>query len=484
MVKRHIGWLFVTVNVLIDGLLINYGFNLAWWFRYIAGIGGTVGQPNFVPLASYGGMRLGLFAIMLAVFAVSGVYRVPRGRTLWVEVTQIIHAILTSFGLLVVALFVGRIPYSSRLLLGYSGVVITILLLIARVAERFIKQAFWKRSIGVIRVLVVGDGMAARHVMRDLILNQHNGRQLWGCLALDVERTGEAILVDAGQATIVPVLGSVNDLDQMMVTRDIRQVVIALPGAEADLTQRAVRTCIRRGVDFRLAPELYGIGVQEVDLDDTYSRPVLSIRDQTAKSSTRVIKRIFDIVLSLIILIPVGLSVMLVTAILIKLDSRGPIFFRQQRMTSNGSVFWVYKFRSMRVTAEQERAYLEATNEATGPIFKMRNDPRLTRVGKWLRRTSLDELPQVFNILLGEMSWVGPRPPLPSEVELYEDWQKRRLGTLTGVTGLWQVSGRSLLSFEEMVKLDLYYVENWSLWLDLKILIQTVPAVLTGRGAF
>lgn len=484
MVKRHITWLFVITNVLIDSVLIVIGFDLAWWVRYIAGVGGSVGRPDFVALESYGGMRLGLLSIILAVFAVSGVYRMPRGRTFWVEVTQIIHAILTSLGLLVVALFLGRIPYSSRLLLGYSGVVVTLLLLAARFVERLVKQAFWKRGIGVVRVLVVGDGMAARDVMRDLIINQRNGRQLWGCLALDPQRTGDALLVDAGQATIVPVYGSVDDLDTIMVERDIRQVVIALPGAETELTQRAVRTCIRRGVDFRLAPELYGIAAQTVRVDDTYSRPVLTVHNQAIKRSGQAVKRIFDIVFSLLLLIPFGLLIMLVAAILIKLDSRGPIFFRQQRLTNNGSIFWVYKFRTMRVTAEQERAQLEAMNEASGPIFKMRNDPRLTRVGKWLRRTSLDELPQVFNILLGEMSWVGPRPPLPAEVSMYEDWQKRRLGTLTGVTGLWQVSGRSLLSFEEMVKLDLYYVENWSLWLDLRILVQTIPAVLTGRGAF
>jgi lipopolysaccharide/colanic/teichoic acid biosynthesis glycosyltransferase len=173
-----------------------------------------------------------------------------------------------------------------------------------------------------------------------------------------------------------------------------------------------------------------------------------------------------------------------VVAVLIKLDSPGPVLFRQQRLTRTGRPFSVLKFRTMVVNADQLKAQLMDQNEASGPIFKMRSDPRLTRVGTWLRRTSLDELPQVFNILRGDMSWVGPRPPLPAEVAQYEEWQKRRLGTTTGLTGLWQISGRSLLPFDEMVKLDLYYVENWSLVLDLKILLRTIPAVLTGRGAF
>jgi lipopolysaccharide/colanic/teichoic acid biosynthesis glycosyltransferase len=196
------------------------------------------------------------------------------------------------------------------------------------------------------------------------------------------------------------------------------------------------------------------------------------------------LKRALDIVLSLLALVPFGVLLTLVIAILIKLDSPGPIFFRQKRLTRTGAVFSVYKFRSMHVNAEAQLAQLLSVNEASGPIFKIRADPRLTRVGKWLRRTSLDELPQIFNILRGDMSWVGPRPPLPSEVAQYEDWQKRRLGTTTGLTGLSQVSGRSLLAFDDMVKLDLYYIENWSIWLDLKILLKTIPAVLTGKGAF
>jgi len=187
-----------------------------------------------------------------------------------------------------------------------------------------------------------------------------------------------------------------------------------------------------------------------------------------AQALQRMGKRALDIGLSLMVLLPWGLLVTTVVAVLIKLDSPGPVLFRQQRLTRTGKPFSVLKFRTMVVNADQLKAQLMDQNETSGPIFKMRRDPRLTRVGTWLRRTSLDELPQVFNILRGEMSWVGPRPPLPSEVAQYEEWQKRRLGTTTGLTGLWQISGRSLLPFDEMVKLDLYYVENWSLVLDLK----------------
>jgi len=484
MVKRHIGWLFVTINVVVDALLITAGFNLAWWLRYGLGVGGTVGHANFVSLESYGAMRLGLIAVTLLVFGASGIYQMPRGRSFMVEATQIINAILAALGLLVIALFIVRIPFSSRLLLGYAGIVVTVLLLASRVAGRFVKQIFWRRGIGVTKVLVVGDGLAARDIMRGLLEQPNSGLKLWGCLAVDSHRANTAILVDADRPTIVPVYGGVADLETVMLAHNIRLVIIALPGAAAAETQLAVRTCRRRHVDFRLAPELYGVAAHNVSVDTTYGRPVLSINESALMEQRYVVKRMLDIVLSIVVLFPFGLLLMLGIGVLIKLDSRGPVFFRQRRLSRDGSIFWVYKFRSMHVNAEEHLAQLKAATGGSGPIFKMRDDPRLTRVGKWLRRASLDELPQIFNILAGEMSWVGPRPPLPSEVELYEEWQKRRLGTTTGLTGLWQVSGRSLLSFEEMVKLDLYYVENWSIWLDLKILLMTIPSVLKGKGAY
>jgi exopolysaccharide biosynthesis polyprenyl glycosylphosphotransferase len=171
-------------------------------------------------------------------------------------------------------------------------------------------------------------------------------------------------------------------------------------------------------------------------------------------------------------------------AIAIKLDSPGPVFYRQERVGKDGARFGMLKFRSMRQDADRLLEALRQKNEATGPLFKMRDDPRVTRVGRILRRLSLDELPQLFNVLRGEMSLVGPRPPIPSEVAEYEEWQFGRLRAVPGITGLWQVSGRSDVPFHDMVRLDLHYIRNWSLALDLAILLRTIPAVLTSRGAY
>jgi lipopolysaccharide/colanic/teichoic acid biosynthesis glycosyltransferase len=169
---------------------------------------------------------------------------------------------------------------------------------------------------------------------------------------------------------------------------------------------------------------------------------------------------------------------------MVKATSRGPVLFRQQRVGRDGQLFTIYKFRTMVHDAESRLALLADQNEAQGPLFKIRKDPRITRMGRWLRRASLDELPQLLNVLTGEMSLVGPRPPLPTEVAVYHDWHRDRLAVQPGITGLWQVGGRSELSFDDAVRLDLFYIENWSLTLDLFILGKTVPAVLSSRGAY
>jgi lipopolysaccharide/colanic/teichoic acid biosynthesis glycosyltransferase len=180
----------------------------------------------------------------------------------------------------------------------------------------------------------------------------------------------------------------------------------------------------------------------------------------------------------------VALPFVLLIALAIRLDTPGPIFFRQMRVGKHGKEFACFKFRSMVSNADELRGQIAELNESTGPLFKIRNDPRLTRVGRFIRRYSLDELPQLFNVLHGEMSLIGPRPNLPQEVDQYQEWMKKRLSVSPGLTGLWQVSGRSDLTFDEMVLLDIYYVENWSIGLDINILLRSVPAVLRAKGAY
>jgi exopolysaccharide biosynthesis polyprenyl glycosylphosphotransferase len=211
--------------------------------------------------------------------------------------------------------------------------------------------------------------------------------------------------------------------------------------------------------------------------------PLLSFSTTPTNEALMFVRRILDVILASFILVICGPLLMLPAAILIKLTSGGPVLFRQKRCGLNGRQFVMYKFRSMVNNAEQLRVELEGLNEMDGPVFKSSRDPRITTVGKVIRRFSIDELPQIFNVLKGDMSLVGPRPPLPAEVARYERWQRRRLSMKPGMTCLWQISGRNEVSFDDWMKLDLTYIDNWSLLLDLKILLKTVPVVLLGRGA-
>jgi exopolysaccharide biosynthesis polyprenyl glycosylphosphotransferase len=236
-------------------------------------------------------------------------------------------------------------------------------------------------------------------------------------------------------------------------------------------------------VDLRIAPGLEGFRPSALTIHPLGDRALVTVERIELRPTARVIKRVLDLVLGTVLLVPAAI-VTAVCALVVRLDSPGPAFFRQCRVGLRGREFTIWKLRTMRTDAEDERSVLETRNEAQGPLFKIQQDPRVTRVGGFLRRTSLDELPQLINVLAGHMSLVGPRPPLPREVARYDDRLGRRLLVKPGITGLWQVSGRSSLSFEDYVRYDLMYVQNWSIALDFYILAKTLPAVLFRRGAY
>jgi exopolysaccharide biosynthesis polyprenyl glycosylphosphotransferase len=248
--------------------------------------------------------------------------------------------------------------------------------------------------------------------------------------------------------------------------------------------ERAIQACEREGVEAYLIANFFQTQISRTSFDDFYGRPVLVFRSVPEASWQGVAKQLIDLVLSLVLLI--GLSpLFLFLALAIRFSSPGPILFRQQRCGLNGRPFTMLKFRSMASDAEQRKHELAALNEMSGPVFKVTHDPRVTPVGMWMRKFSLDELPQLWNVLRGEMSLVGPRPLPVDEVERFDDpSDRRRLSVKPGLTCLWQVSGRNeVRDFKEWVRLDLEYIDNWSLWLDVKILWRTIPAVISGAGA-
>jgi exopolysaccharide biosynthesis polyprenyl glycosylphosphotransferase len=263
----------------------------------------------------------------------------------------------------------------------------------------------------------------------------------------------------------------------------VDEVIITLPWMYHRKILSIVHQCERHDVRSRIVPDLFQLSLSQVDVEDLGGIPLLSLSEPRLGGWLWWVKRALDFATALISLVMLA-PLMLVIALAIKLDSPGSVIFFQTRVGKGGKSFTCYKFRTMRLGAEQEKEKLSELNEAQGPLFKIKNDPRMTWTGRLLRRTSLDELPQLYNILKGDMSLVGPRPPLPEEVNQYLEWHKRRLETRPGLTGLPQVSGRSNLTFDETCLLDIYYIENWSPALDTKIVLQTIPKVILGDGAY
>jgi exopolysaccharide biosynthesis polyprenyl glycosylphosphotransferase len=247
--------------------------------------------------------------------------------------------------------------------------------------------------------------------------------------------------------------------------------------------EKAILACEVEGVEAWLVADFVKTSIARATVDDFFGKPLLIFRTTPETSWQLVCKRLIDVAGAMLGLAIIGPLIMLPVAVILKLSSPGPILFRQKRSGLRGRPFTMYKFRSMVTNAEMLQAELEIYNEMSGPVFKMKADPRITPIGRFLRRTSMDELPQLWNVLVGDMSLVGPRPPIPSEVQHYDPWHRRRLSMKPGLTCIWQISGRNKIGFDQWMKLDLQYIDNWSLWLDLKILARTVPVVLTGLGA-
>ena len=278
----------------------------------------------------------------------------------------------------------------------------------------------------------------------------------------------------------------VQQIVSMLHHYSVYGVILSAKHTYFEQVEYVIRACELEGVEVWLIADFFATQISRTSFDELFNRPLLVFRTTPETSWQSVVKHLIDLVGSFLLLVLlIVIPVLPLIAVLIKLTSPGPVLFRQQRSGQNGAPFTLYKFRTMITNAEQLKHELEAMNEMSGPVFKVTNDPRITRVGKWLRRYSLDELPQLFNVLRGEMSLVGPRPLPVDEVKRFSDLaHRRRLSVKPGITCLWQISGRNQINdFKDWVRLDLEYIDNWSLWLDLKILLRTLPAVFTATGA-
>jgi exopolysaccharide biosynthesis polyprenyl glycosylphosphotransferase len=350
-------------------------------------------------------------------------------------------------------------------------------------ALRLFRRALWVRGIGVRNLIIVGATDAAARVMQSIVASPGLGYRLLGYVDDEARFSEWIIPARYRNGELVPHLGSNSALVDLIDEHNVHEIIMALPATMHETINEIVGMAREREVDYTFVPDVFELRVDALTLQEINGVPLIGLKDNSLTGWNYVVKRLVDIVLSLLVIAIFALP-MLVIAIAVKLNSPGPIVVKQTRIGKEGKPFTFYKFRSMYQDADARFADLLRYNETNGATFKMKEDPRVTKVGRFIRRASLDELPQFFNILFGHMSFVGPRPGLPREVVKYEPWHFRRLEVTPGLSGLWQVSGRSNLSFDDMVKLDIYYAEHWSLWLDLKIIVRTLPAVIKGDGAY
>ena len=464
-----------SITIVVDIILINLAFALAYvaryewqWFRPV------VYQE---PYSSYLGQQILLTGILILTFHQHKVWRRRRGEA-WVdEMSRILSATASGIAIMMAISFFSQPAPFSRLLLVWALMFIVVLLGVARLIRHWLLGMLYNRGYLVDDVVVVGSGEVGRSVIRTLMARPDLGYRILGYLD---DGKGEN---NIGSAR-VPHLGNYKDLQSTLDDYpSMHTVFVALPGEMHREILSILRITRASNTQAQVVPDLLQMSLNRVEFINMSGIPMLGMREVRISRLGRYSKRFMDLGTALILSIPTILaSILIATAI--KLDSEGPVLYRGLRIGKDGKPFQMYKFRSMVVGADQQKLSLQEQNEADGPIFKIKEDPRLTKVGRWLRRTSLDELPQIYNVLLGQMSLVGPRPPLPEEVEQYKPWQKQRLAVVGGITGLWQVSGRSDLTFDELCLLDIYYIENWSLAFDIRILLQTIPYVLFGRGAY
>ncbi len=416
---------------------------------------------------------LPLWSVLLAYF---GLYQSFRTRPLWTEPWALLKAAFWGTLLLATLSFAFKLHYVSRLLIVLFGVAAFLLLSGERLAVRSIARAARRKGYNYRNVLVVGTGRRAREIAQIVEDQKHWGLKLLGLVCDSAGQRG-------ARSGSHPIVGTTEEMANILRHEVVDEVIFAVSRKRLEELEEIFLMCEELGIRAHVAVNFFPHMIAKVHLDDLHGVPLLTFTTTPYNEFLLVLKRAFDIVTSGVLLLVLS-PLLLLIAVAIKATSPGPVLFKQARVGLNGRRFTLYKFRSMVQDAESRKQEILHLNEMTGPVFKIKDDPRLTPIGKLLRRTSFDELPQLLNVFKGNMSIVGPRPPIPEEVCEYKSWQRRRLSMKPGLTCLWQINGRNgIVDFDRWMELDLQYIDNWSLKLDLKIFLKTIPAVLLGRGA-
>jgi len=463
---------FSFLLVPVDFLMIISAGITAYYIRYADFTQGFREVQFNLPFGGYMKAVLLVGVLWLIVFAFAGLYNIRSARKLVKEFYRVVLACSTGFMLVVILIFISRELFESRFIILASWIFAILYISIARVLVRFLQRAMFKYDIGVHKVVMVGNSKTTDNLIQEFSTDKKSGYNV-------IKRIRD-FSIETSQ-----------ELADFIKLKPADEIIQSDPNLSKVEVLRLYDFADEHHLSFKYAADLLGTKVLKTEIAEIAGIPIVEVKKTPLDGWGRIAKRLFDIIVSSLIIALVS-PIMILTAIAIKIDSKGPIFFSRRddgnpvfRVGQSGKLFRYLKFRSMTPNTDSMR-YKELSEQnirSDGPMVKIKDDPRVTRVGKLIRRWSIDELAELFLVFKGSMSMVGPRPHLPEEVAKYEHHHKKVLNIKPGITGLAQISGRSDLSFEEEVKLDTYYIENWSLLLDIAMILRTPLAIIRGRKA-
>ena len=470
------------LNIAVDAAIIALSFLIAMLIRrYVGAYLLLPSQYSTVYFPEYfWAFIFPLVFLWSFLLNTNGLYPTDRLRTLERASRIILKSSFQGLFLVFAFLFIFKLHDISRaVMLGFAAIASLLLILKEGLIIGYL-HTLRKSGANFRNVLVVGAMDNVSDIVRTIVENKFLGLNVIGLLVPEGESKE---LVVNGYHVYYRVLGNYNDIEKVLHNHPIDHVIINIGCGDSREVENIVLTCEEEGVEVWVTSNIFRIKTAKLDSDRLFGMPMFVFRTVPTFSWQFFIKGIIDKAGALICGI-ISVPIIILAAAAIKITSKGPVLFKQRRCNIQGREFTLYKLRTMQINAQEKMKELKDKNILKGPVFKMTNDPRVTPIGRFLRRTSIDELPQLWNVLRGEMSLVGPRPPLKSEVDQYEKWQRRRLSMKPGITGLWQVSGRGTIKdFNKWVQFDLEYIDHWSLMLDIKIFLRTIVAVITGYGA-
>ncbi len=424
----------------------------------------------------YIALIVGLSLLWVIIFNRLGAYSFQRFKSLWKELANVVKTTFIGVCVFFAAHYFLRFGHIPRTYIIAFAFVNFLFLALEKTALFYVAKEVRKRGINRKRVLIIGEGEKAREFIE--VVKNNIG---WGLDIVGIVKADADDLTNGSSG--IKILGTYKDIEPLLHDNIVDEIIVCVPIDQFGLIRKVIECCEREGVQIRIYSDFFGKLVKKVRVDQPYGMNIISLMATQDDELKLYIKRLLDIGISGIMLIAMT-PILLTIAVLIKATSKGPLLYQWNVVGLNKKPFKSWKFRTMVLNADQMKADLQDRNEMDGPVFKIKNDPRVMKIGKVLRKFSLDELPQLWSVFKGDMSLVGPRPAGPHELARYESWHRRKLSVKPGLTCFWQIKGRNRVSsFDEWVRLDLEYIENWSLGLDLKILLKTIPAVIRGTGS-